>query len=197
MKKILLIVFVLVVSLSTVQAQKNTILVYGNIGYNSTTEPSSNDKKTNNFTFSPGIGYQFTDNLTAGIAANIGSGKETTTGILSTTSTSNIFTGGPFVRYAHKLSDLFFVYGQLEGQFGGAKLKQTVANISTETKFKTVDVNLFPAVFINLKNSFGLNFSIGGISYSSFKADDANAKANTEFNFSFGKSANIGISKNF
>jgi hypothetical protein len=57
-------------------------------------------------------------------------------------------------------------------------------------------VEFFPAVFINIKNNFGLNFNIGGVSYLTSKTKETNEEAH-QFSFSLGKTASIGISKNF
>ncbi|MOA63696.1 hypothetical protein D3C78_1895110 [compost metagenome] len=55
--------------------------------------------------------------------------------------------------------------------------------------------SLTPALFINMKRGFGLNFSIGGINYDNL--DGKNDPKQDHFGFNFGKTLNIGISKNF
>ncbi|MFC6096507.1 outer membrane beta-barrel protein [Flavobacterium qiangtangense] len=174
-------------------AQKGTLLVGGNIGLSSekTEFAGGSETKSNSFEFSPTVGYQFTDNWTAGLNASIGNGKSETTG--SPESKTNEFKVGPFVRYAQSLGGAFAVYGDFG--LGYQKLKSESGSVTTSDA-KGMYVGFTPALFINFKNSFGLNFSIGGVGYSSLKDSDADIKQNN-FDFNFGKTVNIGISKNF
>ncbi|WP_296149951.1 outer membrane beta-barrel protein [uncultured Flavobacterium sp.] len=174
-------------------AQKNTLLLGGNIGFSSekTEFAGGLESKTNSFEFAPTIGYQFTDHWTLGINSLIGTGKTEAPGFAE--AKTNEFKIGPFVRYAQSLGGAFAVYGDLGA--GYQKLKTESGSVTTS------DANGFyigftPALFINFKNSFGLNFSIGGFGYSSLKDSDADIKQNN-FDFNFGKTVNIGISKNF
>jgi len=75
----------------------------------------------------------------------------------------------------------------LQGAFGSGK----VGNVNTSVGA----ISAFPAVFINVKNGFGLNFSVGGIGYTSSKP--SGGSASNSFNFTFGQSVGIGLSKNF
>jgi hypothetical protein len=60
------------------------------------------------------------------------------------------------------------------------------------------DFKLFPAVFIDIKNGFGLNFDFGGIEYQSTTQSDLIPKDHTNiFAFTFGQGIIVGISKNF
>lgn len=188
-----------------VSAQKNTLLVGGNVAYTSTTSKMDGTTKGENkkFEFNPTIGYQFTDNLTAGVRFGVGSDKTTGYATLGNTTyniedKTNSFSYGVFGRYAMPLSDTFAVYGDLD--LGLTNGKTTVSNsltsTSTTAKSNGMYVGFTPALFINFKNSFGLNFSIGGIKYTTDKVDGSNAKTNT-FDINFGKTINIGISKNF
>ena len=169
-----------------VNAQMGSVLVGGNINLSSNKVPSSpNDIKETSLDFNPTIGYQFSNNWTAGLVADIKTIKYT--GSANTVSKDNSFGIGPFVRYTKNLSNVFAVYGQLQGVFGSANnggSKSTQANVSA-----------FPAIFINVKNGFGLNFTVGGIGYSSTKP--SGERATSSFNLTFGQSVGIGISKNF
>ncbi|MNU06910.1 hypothetical protein D3C72_2522710 [compost metagenome] len=57
-------------------------------------------------------------------------------------------------------------------------------------------VGVTPALFINMKKGFGLNFSIGGLGYETLSFDN-NGADYSKFYFNFGQTFNIGISKNF
>jgi len=174
-------------------AQKNTLLLGGNVGFSSekTEFTGGIESKTSSFEFAPTVGYQFTDHWTAGLNSKIGTGKVETPTVAEIK--TNEFKIGPFVRYAQPLGGAFAVYGDLGA--GYQKLKTESGSLTTS------DANGFyigftPALFINFKNSFGLNFSIGGVGYSTLKDSDADIKQNN-FDFNFGKTVNIGISKNF
>lgn len=189
MKK-LFSVSILMLALAGAKAQQGSILVGGDIAFDHSKSPAvGGDVKNNSIEFNPTIGYQFHPNFTAGIVAGIGQNKSENP--LYTTKTTN-FNAGPFLRYSTELSNIFSIYGQLEGRFGSSKAKQ---NSNTLNEQRTAEVNLFPAVFINLKNNFGLNLNIGGISYSSIKPKGGDASTN--FGINFGRVGAIGVSKNF
>jgi len=83
----------------------------------------------------------------------------------------------------------------LQGQYQSSQVKYDGKNLDSE-KRNGFNVGFFPAVFINVKNGFGLNFNIGGIEYTSMKYKQSQDKVNN-FNITFGRSVGIGISKNF
>lgn len=186
MKKVLFFASAFVIVSQALKAQTGSILVGGSINFSSTKIPSSpNNIKYTSFDFNPTIGYQFTDNWTAGLVADIGTANNTNAAGAGLK--ENIFGVGPFVRYAKSLSNIFAIYGQVQGVFGTDKLGNVKSN--------TAGISAFPAVFINVKNGFGLNFTVGGISYSSSKPSGGSS-TNT-FGLTFGKSVGIGLSKNF
>lgn len=174
----------LVVMSVAAKAQSGSILLYGNV--NAGSSKSAADVKSSNFTINPGIGYQFNDNWTVG--ANLGFGTAKTGDLTKT----NQFAAGPFVRYTENLSNTFAIYTQLQGGFSSSKT--TTGNV--EVKSNGFNVGLFPAVFVNVNKNFGLNLSFGGLDFTSSKIKDASNSSNS-FNFTFGQSVNIGISKNF
>ncbi|WP_316636368.1 porin family protein [uncultured Flavobacterium sp.] len=174
MKKLLLAVVLLVVTITN--AQKGSILLGGNVGF---TSEKIGDAKSTSFEFSPKIGYQFTDNWTAGIEGSIANLKVAG---FDKTEASRI---GAFVRYSMPISETFAFYTDL-----GAGYQSTSLNNA-----KGMYVSLTPALFINMKRGFGLNFSIGGINYDNL--DGKNDPRQERVGFDFGKTFNIGISKNF
>lgn len=165
-------------------AQEGTVLLYGNIGYNSS-NPAAGETE-NTFSINPGIGYQFTENWTVGANMGIETQKE---GDFK----SNTLSAGPFVRYSEALSNTFAIYMQLQGGFTSSKFENP-----GQADFKTNGFNagLFPAVFVNVNKNFGLNFSFGGINLVSQKVDGA-SNGSSNLNINFGQTFNIGVSKNF
>lgn len=200
MKKLVLFAAV-VFGLSTMNAQKNSILLGGNVGYSHTENKFGGAKeKLDSYDWSPYLGYQFADRWT--IAAKVAFTKADLNASSleqlgwedGNTKTTRI---GGFVRYTQPLSETFAVYGELGGGWQEAKTKgynATTSNI--ENKADGYYIGFNPALFINFKNNFGLNFSIGGVEYSHLKTKGINQKQST-VNVTFGNAFNIGISKNF
>ncbi|AYN05275.1 MULTISPECIES: outer membrane beta-barrel protein [unclassified Flavobacterium] len=173
MKKLLLCVALVVSAMAT--AQKGTILVGGNVEYSS---DKIGDVKNESFDFSPTFGYQFSENWTAGVNATVGS-------IHKEGSKSDNQKIGGFVRYSRPLSETFAIFADI-----GSGYQQNSINDA-----KGMYAYITPALFINMKQGFGLNFSIGGFNYDNI--DGKNDPRREKIGFNFGKTLNIGISKNF
>ncbi|MFH6998970.1 porin family protein [Flavobacterium sp. FlaQc-57] len=174
MKKLLLGVALFVATIS--HAQKGSVLLGGNVGYSSEKIGEATSK---NFEFSPKVGYQFTDNWTAGVEGSIMNIK-----VAELEKTERYRIGG-FVRYTVPLSETFSFFTDL-----GTGYQTNSANNA-----KGMYVNMTPALFINMKRGFGLNFSIGGVNYDNI--DGTNDLRQERFGFDFGKTFKIGVSKNF
>lgn len=202
MKKTLVIFAMAMISLAN--AQKGTYLVSGNVSFwaNKDSDQGS-ESKYENFNFSPKVGYQFKDNWTVGVEAGFLSSKNEYTYQENESNnqeriTKN-FSAGAFVRYSKSLSQMFLIYTDLG--VGYQNHKETETNSfstpsTTKTTFDGVYANFAPGLFINIKNNFGLNFGIGGLTYSNTKSDRNNG-SNSNFYFNFGQSFSAGISKNF
>jgi len=190
-------------------AQKGTFLVMGSVGFESVKNSFGvNETKNNVFTFSPKVGYQVNDNWTFGIEASVGGSKEETLtvnggGFLVTNTTKNTGVSvGPFARYTQPISEIFSAYVDMGIGFQSGKVtNETPApfppfpTLTTTTKGDGIYVGVTPAIFINVKKNFGLNFSIGGLGYETFNYDGGSD--NNRFYLNFGQTVNIGISKNF
>ncbi|MWB94412.1 outer membrane beta-barrel protein [Flavobacterium sp. GA093] len=174
MKKLLVCAALLISGLAS--AQKGSVLVGGNIGFAS---DKVGEAKSTSFEFNPKIGYQFADKWTAGVEGYIASVDS------DWAEKTEKYKIGGFVRYTQSLSETFAVFADL-----GAGYQNESVNDA-----KGMYVNLIPNLFINMKNGFGLNFSIGGIGYNNL--DGRNDERRESFGFDFGKTFNIGISKNF
>lgn len=187
MKKLFLIAAI-AISGAAVHAQENTMLVGGNISYTSEkTEWVGDESKSNSFEFSPTIGYQFNKNWTIGVQSSFSSFKSEAND--SIVAEGNRIAIGGFIRYAKPLSELFAVYGDVGAGYHSTR------NKTADTKSHGFYVGFTPALFINFKNGFGLNFNIGGIRYETMNWEQG--PDNSRFNVNFGKEVGIGISKNF
>lgn len=193
MKKILLVAALAICSFAN--AQKGTILVGGNIGYSSeTVDYGVGETKTNEFSFSPKVGYQFHDNWTVGGEFTVVSSKDDNG---AREIKDNDFKLGAFVRYSVPLSETFSVFADMG--VGFQNQKRTIDGPGTDYSKSKADgmyVGVTPALFINMKKGFGLNFSIGGLGYETLSYDNNGPDVNTFF-FNFGQTFNIGVSKNF
>ncbi|AXB56370.1 outer membrane beta-barrel protein [Flavobacterium fluviale] len=193
MKKILVMAALAVCSFAS--AQKGTILVGGNIGFTSEkTEFANSERTVNEFSFSPKVGYQFHENWTVGGEFTVSSSNDDN-GI--TEEKNNGFKLGAFVRYTMPLSQTFSVFADMGAGFQNAKYKEYgPGNAFAKSKADGMYVGVTPALFINMKKGFGLNFSIGGLGYETLSYDNNGPDVNS-FYFNFGQTFNIGISKNF
>ncbi|MCI9846627.1 outer membrane beta-barrel protein [Flavobacterium pectinovorum] len=193
MKKMLLILALSVVGFAN--AQKGTILVGGDIDYTTRTVDAETGKiKMNSFDFSPKVGYQFHDNWTAGAEFTISSLKQD--GQMSEVK-NNAYKVGAFVRYTMPLSETFSVFADLGAGFTASKGKAyNNDDLISESKANGFYTDLTPALFINMKKGFGLNFSIGGLGYTTYSYDNVDIDERS-FYFNFGKTISVGISKNF
>lgn len=194
MKKMLLVLALAIGSYAN--AQKGSILVMGSIEYNSQkTSYSAGDNTQNYFGFSPKVGYQFHENWTAGIEANVSTFKSQDENVTLQKAT-NFSTGG-FIRYSKPLSETFSFYTDLG--LGFQSRKETVNYSNTpldEEKGNGLYANATPAIFINVHKGFGLNFNIGGLVYNTLSYDNNGRDVKT-FNFTFGRAFSVGVSKNF
>ncbi|PXY41491.1 hypothetical protein DMB65_05935 [Flavobacterium cheongpyeongense] len=180
---------------SFANAQKGTILVGGNIGYTSEkSEYRFTESKTNEFSFSPKVGYQFHENWTVGGEFTVASSKS---GFTGDEQKRNAFKAGAFVRYSVPLSQTFSVFADMGAGFQNAKVKNyDNGSLDSKSKADGLYLGVTPALFINIKKGFGLNFSIGGLGYETLSYDNNGPDVNS-FYFNFGQTFNIGISKNF
>jgi len=187
MKKLVLGALLMTGFVLTSPAQKGSILVYGNVGFNSDKDAAEN--KESSFSINPGVGYQFTDNWTAGVNLGYSQTKNNPAVVGAPTSTWKGYNAGVFARYTKPLGSIFSIFGQGNaGYLGGEDF--------TGVKSNGFGVEVFPAIALNVHNGFALNFSFGGISYASTKTKGASESRN-EFRLHFGQQVSAGISKNF
>lgn len=212
MKKLLLSLLA-IGAIATAHAQDHSILVYGNAGYDrSTSDVYGSQTSNTSWNVNPGIGYQFNNHLTVGVTGGyshenmanpyvvLSNGTATTES--STQSSWNL---GAFFRYTQWLGNIFFVYGQINmGYLDNAASTQNIPFNSIPYYSETpatngIQTQLFPGVGVNVYKGFALNFSFGGISYSSVSSKTVSVNGTTtsdHFNVTLGQQINIGVSKN-
>jgi hypothetical protein len=193
MKRLILALMTAGTVVTSANAQEpKSILLYGDINLTTTRDPGQN--KFTNWNAMPGVGYQFNRNWTVGLQLSWGQdAKKNKDGI---DSTNNMYNVGPFVRYSHYIgrSETFFWFSQLNVGYQG--IYSTTEGNPAFNKGTGVHIGAFPALGINVGRSVCLNFSIGGISYTTLKMENAEY-SNNVFNLNFGQQMNFGVSKNF
>jgi hypothetical protein len=187
MKKLFLVLLA-AATVGSASAQPNSWLLYGNVNFSSETDPAKT--VTNQWNITPGIGYQFNTNWTAGLNLSYGQVKVTPDGAPASTD-MNAYALGVFGRYTHTMGSTFYCFGQMDISYVNIK-----DNITTFTNSGPV-INLWPALGINVGKGYALNFSLGGIGYSSMKWSYAGANADNKFVLNFGQTLMVGLSKNF
>jgi hypothetical protein len=213
MKKLILALLV-AGTVATANAQEpHSILLYGDASL--ATISDSVQHKTTNWDANIGIGYQFNQNWTLGLKLMWGqdatkegnpAGPNPVTGAAQTQGTKNTFNTyavGPFARYSHYFgkSEIFFWYGQFDIDYQGGY--HTSEGNAADDKSTGIYAGIYPAIGINVHHGLALNFSVGGINYSSLKytnidgAGTSPTYATNSFNVTFGHQVNFGISKNF
>lgn len=159
----------------TAQAQKGSVLLYGNLDISTTSKNGGGQ-----FSVNPGVGYQFSNSLTAGVA---GGYNYVDNGVGGNIERS--YKAGAFFRHATHLAGPFAYYSQFDIGYQHS----SIAGSSNGSVYAA----LSPNIGVDLKNSFALNFAIGGISYGP-NADNLLSKT---FAVTFGHQFSAGISKNF
>lgn len=175
-------------------AQKGTFLVSGNVSYYSDKNSENNFYDYQYFDFNPKFGYQFSDNWTIGVESSFNENKSIYT---NSENKKNNFSVGSFIRYSKSLGNNFSLFAD----FGvGYKNSKEVFSYDFSpgsiVKYNGFYTTLNPIVHLKIKNSFGMNFGLGGISYNSITNQKTNNKRNT-FNINFGQAYTIGVQKNF
>lgn len=215
MKKLILAALAVGSIATTTQAQKaGSILIYGDLGFSAQNRtldpgpsvvPNETEIKTVNIHFMPGVGYQLNKNWTVGLNLGVGVGREKTEGPGNTRvdpiTTSTDVMIGPFVRMTTPINRTFFVFNQLNVSYLGSKVVEDyVARLDQITYQKGIGAVWFPAVGVNFTKCMALNFSIGGLGFSSVKETYNNgnnaSEVNTQFGLTFGRQFNLGISAN-
>ena len=135
MKKIIFSLLFILTGIGSVQAQRNTLLVYGTVGFDSYKNAGSTS--VNSYNVSPGVGYQWNDNWTAGVNLNLSG-----TGVTNTSAKTSTTSVGPFIRYTQPLAGVFAIYGQFN------------ANYLSGKNYSGFQGTLFPAIGVNLKKQF-------------------------------------------
>lgn len=187
-------------TIATANAQEpHSILLYGNLDFNTNSHDTlggsgNSPAKNTNWMANVGVGYQFNHNWTLGL--QVSWGQDAYKDFAGRKNTFNNYRVGPFARYSHYIgkSETFFWFSQLDFAYHGGY--HTAEGNPANMKHNGIYVGMFPALGINVGRGLCLNFAVGGVNYTTDKMEGV-VYATNSFNFTFGRQANIGISKNF
>jgi hypothetical protein len=209
MKKLFLALLA-VGTFATVNAQKNTILVYGNAGVQVNNDDHGFGSSTSHtmWNINPGIGYQFNKNMTVGIQGGYQWHQDDNKTVISATSVHlndemSEWTAGGFYRYTHYISPMFAIWNQLDLSYISGEQSTDSVGVTKiyniEDDYNGFSAMITPAVAINVHEGWALNFGIGSLGYRATTWDGGAhfGSQSSSFVFTFGQQFNIGISKNF
>lgn len=193
-KAIYLLALALGATAMTASAQKNTVLVYGNLGLG--TGINSTDDKSTDFGLNLGVGYQFNHNWTVGLTGGYDTWRTKANGATDWGFTDN-YKFGPFVRYTQPVNKIFALW--LQGEFTGfGGYSGTTANRTRTGKFVGSQAMVYPGLSIFFKNTWALNFTVGGLGFKTQKAviPGVTSASSNSFGLTIGDQVNAGVSVN-
>ena len=171
--------------LSVAHAQKNSILLYGNIaGSFASSESGAASATHSSFGFNLNGGYQVSNHVTFGLIGRYSRNEEEYSAPGQTNERhSSQWAAGVFGRYTYYIGERLFVY-----------LDAEALRTHNTNKVRGFNVNLYPAVGFFVYRHWAVNLNVGGINYRHAKTTNA---TNNNLTYSFGQGLQIGISKNF
>lgn len=173
--------------------EKGNVFVEGSLGFGSTNDKNS-DEKSNEFNFTPKVGYLLSDDFALGAQLDFGSSKTEVGG--TDTSKGSRYGVGVFGRYYFlDLGQRFKTYTELGFAYSSAENKITDLKANGFGAGLDLGLNYF------VKENIALTFTLDNVlGYSSSKLDVSGAKASSQLNFGigevnnpFGGTANFGI----
>jgi len=193
MKKHFLLLTLMISSYHSFSQAKDDIILGG--GVNIVLDKDATGRTNNSFYINPGAGYFFNEHWGAGLFMSYNTRTSQDTGALDLKYVNTETGFGPWLRYTQTLSNIFFIFGQLDLAYNSGIA--SVGSIKVPmTRTTGMSANLYPVVGINVHKGFALNIGIGGVGYVSSKsASDVNSSG--RFTFNFGKTLQIGVSKFF
>lgn len=190
MKKLICLFAVSFGVVAGMNAQKNSVLLYGDLGLYTT--KSSADYVTKSFNLNVGAGYQFDNNWTIGLTGGYTTFRDRPDG-QNHWDLNDQYRLAPFLRYSRPLGNLFTFYTQGEFGYVGTAAGQT--NQNTRVNENGVYAYVYPGIGINMGKGWALNFNIGGLGYQSIKLETVN-NPDRSFGLSFGQHMNAGLTWN-
>jgi hypothetical protein len=194
MKKNVLLIALFLCGLTN--AQKGTYVVSGYFNFYSDNFNNQGLTDYQSFSVSPKVGYQFKENWTLGLESSLGQTKYSNDngGVDNRTT---FYTVGAFLRYSKSLNETFSLFTDVGLGYQGRKERfynnPNPEQIAIYNGFYT---NLQPLLHLKIINNWGMNFGLGGISYSNEHQNGSTLDRNS-FAVNFGRAYTLGIQKIF
>jgi hypothetical protein len=198
-KKLLLLAYFVTATLfAAAQFEKGSILLGGDVGFgkSETKDAGNNSSTSNNFNFSPTIGFATKKNTFHGVVLNYGTSKSEINPTNSNSSSS--IGGGYFYRKYKPLFEKFYGFLQAGANVSIGK-QETKGFVDSETKSVNVSLSLSPglAFAITKKVFIETGFSnIAYIYYQNGKRTVANNPSQDSESNSFGVSSSLSAAGN-
>ncbi|HEY9176580.1 MAG TPA: outer membrane beta-barrel protein [Flavipsychrobacter sp.] len=225
MKKLILALLA-VSTVGVASAQKNSVLVYGTMGlsYDKTDNGGGTENRSLDWNVSPGVGYQFTNNITLGLQGGIWSMfDENRMSPAANTWNRNAmetreWQAGVFFRYTKPVSNWISLFAQVDLSYvsgqdvseAETRAVDVAANKIVETLIYGYDyyngfqATVTPMVQIFVYDGMALNFGFGGLGYRTTSYDTPKSPTalngaidQSSFMVTWGNQFNFGVSKNF
>lgn len=163
------------------QVEQGKILLFGGLGFSSSTPENENASKSSGFSFAPGAGYFISNSFAVGLNVNVSSDRqENQSGDFK----SNGLSFGAFARWYKPLGDesKFYFFAQPGISFGSVKEEFE----GFESKSSSFSIGASPGFAFYPSNRVGIELSFSGISYTSQNPEGDN---NNRSFFNFGASS--------
>lgn len=161
--------FALILLFSTTVIANAQIVVGGSIGFNSSggsidaNGHTSDKNNVSNFTFSPMVGYFFSENFLAGVELGVTSSRNENPSASTTTTTSS-FGLTPYARYYAFRMNKFSIFGQAELGLSFGKEKTKIGSTTNDgPKTSTFSLMVFPGIAYDISDRLELQAAIGGL----------------------------------
>ncbi|MEN2489663.1 hypothetical protein AAYQ05_17805 [Flavobacterium sp. B11] len=179
-----LILLLVCASLTTVHAQKGSLMLYGSLTYN------DNNNTGSSFGANPiGVGYFFNDHVVAGM--NFAFDQEKNAAGNLTDSKHEI---GPFYSDSWNIGDHFAIIAQADAHYVWGN---TLMNTPGSYSYNGYLGRIYPIVAVFLGHGWALKAKFCELSYENTTGNDANKTSNRTFVAGInGSTLGLGVSKN-
>jgi hypothetical protein len=180
-------------------AQKNSIIVLGNVGLNitATDDTTRNKSHAGIFVFNPAVGYQVSEKWAIGIVGEIqrSSYRTEIAGTPGTVQKGNMTTtgGGVFGRLSLPISNMLFV--AIQNELIYKTLTASGNGAGRPGLYHEATLNVIPNLGIRIKKGYAVNLSFGNLTASYGKTREGSH--NYGLNSNLGRGVMFGFTKNF
>jgi hypothetical protein len=209
MRKYLLftsIAFTLLANTLNAQITKGSILLGGNLSFETSTSKNSSYEIDNNiFSINPAIGVAIKENSVLGVSFNYFIYTQKSTLSNAYKEDANSYGSGLFYRQYKSLSSRFYLFGDAGAGYYHTKITRETPDVIQIYKSNSVNLSLYPGITYAVSKRFHLEASLNNllnINYSSAKTTTRGSTPTTEsttngFSFMTNISSGVPLSLGF